>query len=139
MIELGAALEAARGHLAAPAIAGLGDGIEIVAGEIAFAADGGGRRHAERGICPGGAVEHHQRMNMIVPMQHEFGAVPPQHVAEFGGIHQALEAVRGLGDRRMMDQDHAEQPVGAEPVQKSGQRMQLLGSDLAGGHERARW
>jgi hypothetical protein len=55
---------------------------------------------------------------MIVAVQDELAARPPDHRLEGGGIGQALEA-RFRGERRMVDQHDAAQPSRAEIGQQA--------------------
>ena len=68
-----------------------------------------GRRHADRRDTPVRSVEPHQLLFVIVPVQHQLGAVLGDERAEHRPVDQPLHVMPPVRDRRMMDQHDAKQ------------------------------
>ena len=67
----------------------------------------------------------------MMAMQHQFGAVLTQHIAERSGIGQAAKAIGAL-DRRMMDQDDAEDLLALEVGEQFSKTGDLVAMQKAG-------
>src|SRR5262249_38061827 len=101
---------------ASPAAVAPLDTIEIVTGMIAVpVVDRRGRWHAERRDRSVRTLQPFERMHVVVAVQHQLGAAPPQHLTQLGRIEQPLEAVARMAERWMMQQDHA--AGAAEPAE----------------------
>jgi hypothetical protein len=72
---------------------------------------------------------------MQMPVQHQFGANPAQHLAHRRRIAQTLAPGGGGSLRRVMDQHDAEQPVSLQLRQHFFRGRQLLRPDSAGCRE----
>ena len=80
-------------------------------------------------------VNVHQRLLVMVAVQHEFGAACTQHFAQFRRIDQPAEVVRVL-DRWVMNHDHAEQAFAAKRVEDRSKLLDLPAVQPSGRRQR---
>ena len=83
----------------------------------------GGRRHADGRDFAARPIDPDRRMNVIVPVQDQFHAVPFQQRDQIGRIGQSLDA--GSRSQGMMDQQHAKCLLAGEPFRIGFQRVEL--------------
>src|SRR4051794_34619713 len=75
-------------------------------------------------------------MHMIVPVQHQIGAVLDQYRAKFARVQEAAEARAPAAFRRVMNQNHAKQVLVLQTRERLGEAGDLLASKLASRYER---
>ncbi len=90
----------------------------------------------ETGTVSAAPLSPRQHIAMIMPVQHQLGAVLLDDGLEAGRIVERALARRLPGERRVMNEDHADQPRCSEPVEHAGQPLELLTAYAAGGNER---
>src|SRR3990167_10936448 len=93
------------------------------------------RGDADHRHWAGRAVDPRDFASVIVPVKDEFAADPPDHRLERRGIGQALEG-RFAGERRMVDQHDAAEPLAAEIDQNFLDGRDLCFAECPGGEER---
>src|SRR5258707_15829010 len=110
----------------------------MIGGGIVIAIDRGRRRrHADHGNSTRRPVDPFHRVQMMMAVQYQIGAVLPEYAADGGGIDQTLLPVL-LAGRWMMNEHHAIGGLLLQPIEDVREPPDLLGPDLSGRKERKR-
>ena len=143
-IALPPAVEAARHAFDVRVTVDARDAQQVVAPErlaLVHATDGA-RSNADDGNAAaaglGDAREVGVHVAVIVSVQHELGAARSEDGRQRARIAQCPPRWRLAGERRMMNQHHANEPFRLELRQQLVQRVELRLANLAGGNERRR-
>lgn len=132
--------KAARNELDGWTVAIERQAIEVIARRrlILVGAREGSRRHADDGDMAGWSGKPVLARDVLMTMQHEFGAVAREDFGEGIGIHEIVPPLRETRQRRMMDENDPRQSFGAEAIENASEPFELSLADAADGIERAR-